>query len=235
LDDIVFPTESLEDQGPPIGIEFPTGPAGMMGAAPTLIEAPAAKQNGNGNGHSPATVALKEEPAPGAAAEAPATRLDASISVSEPKLTDRYGIVVFSHLRWGFVWQRPQQFLSRFARKHPVLFVEEPIFDQAEGSEPRLQLHRVMPEVTVAALHAPHSWNHNPRLPALLREKTQEAIDQVNGDSGAFDRPLLWYYSPMDSTWSLGHFENRGIVYDCMDELSQFTGAPPELVEAESR
>jgi glycosyltransferase involved in cell wall biosynthesis len=58
----------------------------------------------------------------------------------------------------------------------------------------------------------------------------------MNEDSdGIFDRPLLWYYSPMDSSWSLGYFENRGVVYDCMDELSQFTGAPKALVLNESR
>jgi glycosyltransferase involved in cell wall biosynthesis len=54
-------------------------------------------------------------------------------------------------------------------------------------------------------------------------------------DDGAFDLPLLWYYSPMDSSWSLGWFENRGVVYDCMDELSQFTGAPKALVTNEAR
>jgi hypothetical protein len=57
------------------------------------------------------------------------------------------------------------------------------------------------------------------------------------GDEGdsAFDRPLLWYYGPMDASWSLGWFDNRGIVYDCMDELSQFTGAPKALVQNEAR
>jgi glycosyltransferase involved in cell wall biosynthesis len=54
-------------------------------------------------------------------------------------------------------------------------------------------------------------------------------------DSGEFDRPLLWYYSPMDSAWSLGYFEGRGIVYDSMDELSQFAGAPKAIVENERR
>src|SRR6478672_2180631 len=54
-------------------------------------------------------------------------------------------------------------------------------------------------------------------------------------DDGAFDRPVLWYYSPMDASWSLGYFENRGVVYDCMDELSQFTGAPKALVTNEAR
>jgi glycosyltransferase involved in cell wall biosynthesis len=150
--------------------------------------------------------------------------------------TDRYGIVVFSHLRWGFVWQRPQQFLSRFARKHQVLFVEEPFFDRKEGTEPEMSLHRVMPNVTVATPHFAQSWNRNPQLPGKLREFTQQAIRHMNDDNGgAFDRPLLWYYSPMDASWSLGHIENRGIVYDSMDELSQFNGAPKALVHNENR
>ena len=38
----------------------------------------------------------------------------------------------------------------------------------------------------------------------------------------------------MEAAWSLGHFENRGVVYDCMDELSQFRGAPPELIDKKS-
>ena len=173
---------------------------------------------------------VKAHPAPGLAA-AGQVKTDSA----DPKSAGRYGIVVFSHLRWGFVWQRPQQFLSRFAKKHPILFVEEPIFDAPEAAEPRLELHRVMPGVTVAVVHAPPSWNRDRRLPGVLRLMTQDAIRQVNGDSGAFDSPLLWYYSPMDSSWSLGHFESRGVVYDCMDELSQFTGAPPELTEAEAR
>jgi glycosyltransferase involved in cell wall biosynthesis len=78
------------------------------------------------------------------------------------------------------------------------------------------------------------SWNRNPKLPEMLREFTKQAIDQMN-EHGDFDRPLLWYYSPMDSAWSLGYFQNRGIVYDSMDELSQFSGAPKSLVENEAR
>src|SRR5205085_12088383 len=72
-------------------------------------------------------------------------------------------------------------------------------------------------------------------LPNKLRDFVNESLIAMNDDDGAFDRPLLWYYSPMDSAWSLGHFENRGVVYDCMDELSQFTGAPRQLVANEAR
>jgi glycosyltransferase involved in cell wall biosynthesis len=39
----------------------------------------------------------------------------------------------------------------------------------------------------------------------------------------------------MEAGWALGHFENSGIVYDCMDELSQFRGAPAELIENEKK
>jgi len=79
------------------------------------------------------------------------------------------------------------------------------------------------------------SWNKNPKLPNKLREFVNEALRAMNDNDGTFDKPLIWYYSPMDSAWSLGYFENRGIVYDCMDELSAFTGAPRQLVENEAR
>jgi beta-glucosidase/6-phospho-beta-glucosidase/beta-galactosidase/glycosyltransferase involved in cell wall biosynthesis len=145
-----------------------------------------------------------------------------------------YGLVVFSHLRWGFVWQRPQQLLSRFAKEHPVLFVEEPVFDAAPGQAPRIELHRVMPNVTVACPHGPREWAESAALPADLRRLAQEAIERSSPD-GELDVPVLWYYSPLAAAWSLGWFEHRAIVYDCMDELSQFAGAPARLREHESR
>lgn len=155
-------------------------------------------------------------------------------SVVDPAATGRYGIVVFSHLRWGFVWQRPQQYLSRFAKLHPVLFVEEPVFDLSPGAAPRLELHRVLPTLTVACPHCPPETATDPNLADMLRAWVNEALETLN-IGGEFERPLLWYYSPMDAAWSLGHFENRGVVYDCMDELSQFTGAPKRLVDNERR
>lgn len=166
----------------------------------------------------------------------PAVQTPAHQSRDDEKSTDRYGVVVFSHLRWGFVWQRPQQFLSRFAKKHSILFIEEPFFDRPPGEKPELQFHRVMPNVTVACPHLDPSWDKNPELPNLLRQFAHEAIDTMNdGGEGEFDKPLIWYYSPMDASWSLGHFENRGIIYDSMDELSQFTGAPLSLIANEKR
>jgi len=181
-------------------------------------------KNGNGNGHTST---------PGTTSAARITPAPTSEMPDSSKI-EHCGIVVFSHLRWGFVWQRPQQFLSRFARKHKVLFVEEPFFDLPESAEPRLDFHKVMPNVTVLAPHVASDWRTNSKVPALLRKLTQEGIDALN-EGGDFDQPLLWYYSPMDASWSLGYFPNCGIVYDCMDELSQFTGAPPSLLKNEAR
>lgn len=245
LEHVTIPSfEAEEEQLPPIGEWIqPTMDVPSTNGNGHAKSNGNGHSNGNGNGHAAVAEAPVRgrlaDPAPGLAAEPAAqsaTKGAADISVDDSKLTDRYGIVVFSHLRWGFVWQRPQQFLSRFAKKHPILFVEEPFFDIPEGVEPRLDFHGVMPNVTVMCPHLSPSWNRNPKLPQMLREFTQRAIDQMNENAdGAFDAPVLWYYSPMDSAWSLGYFKNRGIVYDSMDELSQFTGAPKSLIQNEQR
>jgi beta-glucosidase/6-phospho-beta-glucosidase/beta-galactosidase len=240
LESLAIPAEEEDEQLPPLEYTGPSEKIDMV----SLDVTPNAKQNGNGtNGHaktqSPAT--RLTEIAPGAGESSigvspvsPSVDRAAQTHGRDASATGKYGIVVFSHLRWGFVWQRPQQFLSRFAKKHPVLFIEEPFFDQKEGSDPRVEMHRVMPNVTVATPHCAVSWGKNPKLPSRLREFTREAIERMN-ENGEFERPLLWYYSPMDASWSLGHFDNRGVVYDCMDELSQFTGAPKALVANEAR
>jgi beta-glucosidase/6-phospho-beta-glucosidase/beta-galactosidase/glycosyltransferase involved in cell wall biosynthesis len=243
LETIAWPSFEAEDeQLPPIGEWIQPSMTADATVAREPGVATSSTVRGNGNGSALKTPASDRvaDPAPGLSAEPSTSLLREDLQVSDRmkhtgrRATGPYGIVVFSHLRWGFVWQRPQQFLSRFAKKHKILFVEEPMFDLAEGSDPRVDYHRVMPNVTVVTPHAPHSWNRNPKLPGMLRQWTAEAIEAVN-EGGEFDLPLLWYYSPMDASWSLGHFENRGVVYDCMDELSQFTGAPKELVQQEAR
>jgi beta-glucosidase/6-phospho-beta-glucosidase/beta-galactosidase len=246
LEVVAMPAGVEDEQLPPLGewatpTQFEVLPlSDAVELQPGSRIAPGdAKTGGNGNGHGKsngngrAKSARLAEPVAGLATE-PGLSGSADVAVGDSKDTDRYGIVVFSHLRWGFVWQRPQQFLSRFAKKHPILFIEEPFFDRPVGSEPELTFHRVMPNVTVAAPHVDQSWNRNPGLPQKLLEWTKKSIEQMN-ENGEFDRPLLWYYSPMDSAWSLGHVENRGVVYDSMDELSQFSGAPRALVDNENR
>jgi len=142
-------------------------------------------------------------------------------------------LIVHSHLRWDYVWQRPQQLLSRFARSRAVLFVEEPVFVDDLGApgldvtSPCAHLHRVVP-----------------RLPDRLRASSFEAamavrslVRQLTSDGGAltgmFDHPVQWFYTPLPAPVMVDAFNERGVVYDCMDELSQFRFAPPELVQCE--
>jgi len=143
-----------------------------------------------------------------------------------------YGIVALSHLRWSFVWQRPQQFLSRFAKTSPVLFVEEPEFNLEPGQKPQLELESVMENVTVAHIRLAQGTPRDEQFEATMRDLTEQAISEINTD-GKFDQPLLWFYNPMDAPWALGQFNSRGVVYDCMDELSQFRFAPANLVQSE--
>src|SRR5918997_1749156 len=79
-----------------------------------------------------------------------------------------FPLIVQSHLRWDFVWQRPQQLLSRMAETAPVLFVEEPILLDDVRAE-RLEITEPAPNVFRAV----------PRLPAYLRDDYDRAAATV--------------------------------------------------------
>ncbi|TVZ48705.1 UDP-galactopyranose mutase [Azospirillum brasilense] len=132
-------------------------------------------------------------------------------------------LICFSHLRWSFVYQRPQHLMSRFARDHRVLFVEEPIHN--DTPEPWLDVREDEGVLVLV-----------PRLPAGMDGEAavtaqRQLLDRYLAEEGVTD-PILWYYTPMSLGLS-GHLRGALVVYDCMDELSAFHGAPPELVERE--
>jgi glycosyltransferase involved in cell wall biosynthesis len=131
------------------------------------------------------------------------------------------------------VWQRPQQFLSRFAHRHRVLFVENYCSDVAQA---RVEIRPVEkhPNITVLQTHMPAArWQEGDFIDAERRRLLKSALaDELRGQ---FEQPLLWFYDPMAVTPFAGHLDERGIVYDCMDELSQFKGAPPELIAREKK
>lgn len=140
-------------------------------------------------------------------------------------------IVVICHLSWDWVWQRPQQFLSRFARRHRVLFVETYCSD-VPATRVEIQTPSAHPNVTILRMHLPAGRWGDGAFIDVERRVTLQAV--LAGElRGQFDRPLLWFYDPMAVVAFAGHLHERAIVYDCMDELSQFKGAPPALVERE--
>ena len=140
-------------------------------------------------------------------------------------------IICFSHLGWDWVWQRPQQYLSRFAKRHSVLFVELYCSDVAK-SRIELKTPEAYPNITVLQMHLPASrWQEPDFIDAERRRVLKAAL--ANELAGRFENPMLWFYDPMAVTAYAGYLNEQVIVYDCMDELSQFRGAPPELVARE--
>ena len=132
-------------------------------------------------------------------------------------------LIVFSHLRWDFVYQRPQQLLSRLAEQFAVIFVEEPV-PHAE----RAALERLQPCVGVEVLR-PHvvgaaSGFHDEHL-----EQVQRLLAEFMDARDMHDY-WLWFYTPMALPFA-DRLQPSGIVYDCMDELAAFHHAPPQLLE----
>ena len=140
------------------------------------------------------------------------SKKSSAISGSHPE----YEMVVFCHLRWGFVYQRPQHLISRMAKIYKVLFVEEPIpFDAAEENEYNLEiihdnLHILKPKVKDIK-------NIADILKPVLNNSSLE---------------IGWFYSPSFSPL-LSDFKFETVIYDCMDELSLFKGASPEIINQE--
>src|SRR5690606_21016209 len=134
-------------------------------------------------------------------------------------------LLCFSHLRWNFVFQRPQHLMTRFARDYRVIFWEEPISAPlAQGAS----LERKVDEesgVTVVTPLIPDEIQGQAREEAL-RALLDACLAREKGEL------VRWYYTPMMLNFSR-HLEAVCTVYDCMDELANFKFAPPELTRLE--
>jgi UDP-galactopyranose mutase len=148
------------------------------------------------------------------------TKLSNAAALSEPDL------VCLSHLRWNFVYQRPQHLLSRSAKNRRVFFVEEPIF--SPGTDWRLDV----------SIHESGVWVIVPHLSEGISEETMQTAQQAMLDdlfqATEISPYILWYYTPMAVSFT-NHLKPLAVVYDCMDELSAFHGAHPALKTHESQ
>ena len=133
---------------------------------------------------------------------------------------DKADLVCLSHLRWDFVYQRPQHLLSRCAKERRVFFIEEPIF----SSDPSWRLDVSIREsgVWVAVPHLSEGMS-TPSIETTLKGMLEDLFAQAQ-----IREYIFWYYTPM----ALGFTDNFNplvTVYDCMDELAAFKGANPVL------
>jgi glycosyltransferase involved in cell wall biosynthesis len=136
-------------------------------------------------------------------------------------------LMCFSHLRWDFVFQRPQQLMSRFAEDMTVVFWEEPVeIGKRETPLLRVSAAENFPKVRIVVPHIPEGMDEERRNAVLKR--------LLDAYSAGLSRPIVaWYYTPMMLPFS-GDLDASVTVYDAMDELSKFRFAPPQLLDLEA-
>jgi len=139
-------------------------------------------------------------------------------------MTNGIDLVCFSHLRWDFVYQRPQHLLSRCARERRVFFIEEPVFT---NTSMRLEVRETDTGVHVVVPQLPEGLRSEIAITAVMKEMTYKLfLDHEISDY------VFWYYTPMALNFTR-HFTPKASIYDCMDELSAFKGASTLLPQLE--
>jgi glycosyltransferase involved in cell wall biosynthesis len=131
----------------------------------------------------------------------------------------------FSHLRWSFVFQRPQHLMTRAAREFTTWYFEEP--ERIEGP-PFLRIVTDKSGVSVVTPLLPRHLSPQ-ETNAVLRDMLGNLLAKVQPK-----RLIAWYYTPMALQFT-GELEPDRCVYDNMDELSAFAGAPDGIVDWERK
>jgi len=139
---------------------------------------------------------------------------------------DRLPLLTFSHLRWNSASRRPQNIMSRMAGKRDILFIEEPIL---RGGDPDLEVIAVEPRVRVIQPHLPFNGTGFGAHQTAALETLLRAFLAREG----WKEHAAWVYTPMAVTVARA-LRPKALVYDCMNELSSFLLAPPELPEREA-
>ncbi|RAJ22203.1 glycosyltransferase family protein [Pedobacter cryoconitis] len=129
-------------------------------------------------------------------------------------------LLCFSHLRWDFLLQRPQQLLLRFAEDTNIYYVENPVFDANE--EPYFSF----------GTRSETLWKMVPHLrPGLtssqiircMRQLIDAFLEKANLEDWTF-----WYYTAAALSFTK-KYKPGLTVYDCMDEVSMFRRCPEDM------
>jgi len=129
-------------------------------------------------------------------------------------------IIVFSHLRWEFVFQRPQHLLTRLSKNRRIIFIEEPIeFNNENKGDTKVIQHE---NITILQ-------------PRISRENLIEEVESIIKEYSQLlnlHNPIFWFYSP-EFVNIIHKIPSFYIVYDCMDQLTAFKGASSKLLAQE--
>ena len=131
-------------------------------------------------------------------------------------------LVVFSHLRWPWVWQRPQHLVSRIGAARRVWFVEEPWPSDVSEPELRTEEHGGVTRIWLAM---PDEGRHVGFEDGVLTAYA-DGLPEV---LGRCEDVVAWLYSPLALELATS-LDPQVLVYDVMDDLSSFLDAPRQLV-----
>lgn len=137
-------------------------------------------------------------------------------------------VICFSHLRWNFVFQRPQHLLTRWAQETRVFYIEEPMTGNFDSNFLKTVYSESTPGLTIITPHIKENAGEK-EIQMYLKETVNNLIKWYR-----ISDYLLWYLTPMavEFTYDL---DPRIVVYDSMDELSCFKGAHPNMIPNENK
>ncbi len=132
-------------------------------------------------------------------------------------------IIVFCHLRWDFVYQRPQHLLTQLAQHYKIIVIEEPLYNAGKSF---IKSYSPEPNITICQPHTPivAGGFHDDQIAEL--EPLVANLVPTDED------PIVWFYTPM-ALPLLKQTHAKLVIYDCMDELSAFQNAPKQLIQRE--
>src|SRR5947209_11398426 len=95
-------------------------------------------------------------------------------------------LICFCHLRWNFVYQRPQHLIGQWGAVSPVHFYEEPQF--VDAASPTLNVSEEAPGVYILTPMLPQGLDDR-----QIVEAQRRLLDDYIAKHGIHDF-IAWYY-----------------------------------------
>ena len=141
---------------------------------------------------------------------------------------ERPTLLCFSHLRWDFVFQRPQHLMSRFAARHDGRSSGKSRSTSAADETAFLKVRagRGLPR-------RPHRRPASSRGPDRGRSARPRSSACSTRYRAGLRGPLIaWYYTPMMLPFSRASRRRRDRSIDAWTSCRKFRFAPPKLLDA---
>jgi glycosyltransferase involved in cell wall biosynthesis len=153
-------------------------------------------------------------------------------------------IICLSSTHWHFLWQRPQQIMSKLSQDYQILFVDPPyavtetenFLRKKHDPQNIKRLNSISQSLKVLSpyqIAASDSLVKSAQIRennlSLIREQICQALNYLCWNSPA----LLWVYHPQ-AVNLVGHLGERGVIYDCVDSFASFSWSDPQTSQWEA-